>query len=551
VHLLDLDTIDLSNLNRQFLFQKQHIKKSKALVAKETASRFNPKVKLEAYHANIKDATYNIAWFKQFTLVFNALDNIDARRHVNKMCLAANIPLIESGTTGFRGQVQVIVRGKTECYDCHPKEVPKSFPICTIRSTPSQPIHCIVWAKSYLFSQIFGVDEDEGALDTSANTDNSEELANLAKEANALMQIRDAIGQPSFKQLVFDKVFNEDIERLRSMEEMWQTRSKPDALSYEDVNGRAQALGGDLPSNDQSLWTLEENLLVFNDSLDRLSRRLLKLKAEAAEDAPTPMLIFDKDDVDTLDFVAAAANIRAHIFGIDKKTKFDIKQMAGNIIAAIATTNAIIAGVCVLQSFKVLKQEIKQAKTVFMSRRPERVFNNETVAAPMLDCQVCGVARAQLRCDATKHTLQGVKVLLQSSCGYSEEFSILTDNLIYDPDFDDNLGKTLADLNAGDGTFLTVVDEDEEDDAGPRVNLVLAIQHVADQPAVELDSQPQITRRPKKTVTEGDHIVAAAPEVNGTGEKRKRSADDDLGSKRKKVEQEVLYINDGDEIEID
>lgn len=47
-------------------------------------------------------------WFSQFDLVFNALDNLDARRHVNRMCLAANVALIESGTTGFNGQVQVI-----------------------------------------------------------------------------------------------------------------------------------------------------------------------------------------------------------------------------------------------------------------------------------------------------------------------------------------------------------------------------------------------------------------------------------------------------------
>lgn len=53
--------------------------------------------------------------------MFNALDNLgmccelqlltgDARRHVNRMCLAADVPLIESGTTGFQGQVQPIVR---------------------------------------------------------------------------------------------------------------------------------------------------------------------------------------------------------------------------------------------------------------------------------------------------------------------------------------------------------------------------------------------------------------------------------------------------------
>ncbi len=119
-------------------------------MAKEAAHKFNPNVKLEAHHANIKDSQFNVDWFKTFTMVFNALDNLEARRHVNKMCLAADVPLIESGTTGFNGQVQVIKKGITACYDCTPKETPKSFPVCTIRSTPSQPIHCIVWAKSYL-----------------------------------------------------------------------------------------------------------------------------------------------------------------------------------------------------------------------------------------------------------------------------------------------------------------------------------------------------------------------------------------------------------------
>jgi ubiquitin-like 1-activating enzyme E1 B len=77
-------------------------------VAKETAGKFNPYVKLEAHHANIKDPQFNIKWFKGFDLVFNALDNLDARKHVNRMCLAADVPLIESGTTGYHGQVQII-----------------------------------------------------------------------------------------------------------------------------------------------------------------------------------------------------------------------------------------------------------------------------------------------------------------------------------------------------------------------------------------------------------------------------------------------------------
>ena len=67
-------------------------------------------------------------------------------------------------------------QGSTECYDCNTKPVPKSFPVCTIRSTPSQPIHCIVWAKSYLFQEIFGTSEDESTdVDQTEDTDNGKD----------------------------------------------------------------------------------------------------------------------------------------------------------------------------------------------------------------------------------------------------------------------------------------------------------------------------------------------------------------------------------------
>jgi ubiquitin-like 1-activating enzyme E1 B len=107
-------------------------------------------VRITPVHANIKEPGYDAAWFGAFDLVLNALDNLDARRHVNRLCAAARVPLVESGTAGYLGQVQPIAPGATECFDCVPKPTPRTFPVCTIRSTPSAPIHCIVWAKSYL-----------------------------------------------------------------------------------------------------------------------------------------------------------------------------------------------------------------------------------------------------------------------------------------------------------------------------------------------------------------------------------------------------------------
>lgn len=58
----------------------------------------------------------------------------------------------------------------------------KSFAVCTIRSTPSLPIHCIVWAKSWLFNVLFGESSESspaGGDGANNEDDNAEELAQL------------------------------------------------------------------------------------------------------------------------------------------------------------------------------------------------------------------------------------------------------------------------------------------------------------------------------------------------------------------------------------
>ncbi|OBR06752.1 ThiF family protein [Colletotrichum higginsianum IMI 349063] len=516
IHVVDLDTIDLSNLNRQFLFRREHIKKSKALVwslalrchvAKDAAQPFNPKVKIVAHHANIKDSQFSVKWFRDFNIVFNALDNLEARRHVNRMCLAADVPLIESGTTGFNGNVQVIKKGITACYDCTTKETPKSFPVCTIRSTPSQPIHCIVWGKSYLLNEIFGTSEDESAFDNSADAENAQEIEELKKEAAALRAIRESLGTEAFPQLLFDKVFNTDIVRLASMEDMWKSRRKPEALDYKalsDQSKDALASKEDILKDGQNVWTLEQNFAVFVDSLDRLSKRMQELK-KAHQDAsdPGPIITFDKDDEDTLDFVTASANIRSTIFGIERKSRFDIKQMAGNIIPAIATTNAIVAGL---------------------------------------------VYQTSVFVDLSRATLKDlVEDFVRLELGYGDkEFAVNNDaGPLYDPDETENLPKKLSDLGINEDTFLTVIDEDDEE---PFVNVVISIleskESLGDKPVKGLiaDQKPMIPRKPKKeTLVEsnGTSEQNGKPTVDAEGEsanlKRSRSDDGDGPSEAKKV----------------
>jgi len=97
---------------------------------------------------------------KNFNIIINALDNIEARRHVNRLCLSANVPLIEAGSTGMSGQCTSIFPKVTQCFECLPKPVQKQYPVCTIRSTPDKPVHTIIWAK-FLWDSLFGPMENE------------------------------------------------------------------------------------------------------------------------------------------------------------------------------------------------------------------------------------------------------------------------------------------------------------------------------------------------------------------------------------------------------
>nr|XP_003229749.3 PREDICTED: SUMO-activating enzyme subunit 2 [Anolis carolinensis] len=399
IDVIDLDTIDVSNLNRQFLFQKKHVGRSKAQVAKESVLQFHPKAKITAYHDSIMNQDYNVEFFRQFTLVMNALDNRAARNHVNRMCLAADVPLIESGTAGYLGQVTVIKKGVTECYECHPKPTQKTFPGCTIRNTPSEPIHCIVWAK-YLFNQLFGEeDADQEVSPDRADPEAAWEPAEAEARARATSEDGDikrvstkewakSTGYDAVK--LFTKLFKDDIRYLLTMDKLWRKRKPPVPLDWNEIQNQensASEAQNESPSGlkDQQVLDVKSNARLFSKSIETLKAQLAG-KGDGAE------LVWDKDDTSAMDFVTSAANLRMHIFSMNMKSRFDIKSMAGNIIPAIATTNAIIAGLIVLEGLKILSGKIDQCRAIFLNKQPnprKKLLVPCALDPPNPNCYVC------------------------------------------------------------------------------------------------------------------------------------------------------------------
>uniref|UniRef100_A0A673AJR3 SUMO-activating enzyme subunit 2 n=1 Tax=Sphaeramia orbicularis TaxID=375764 RepID=A0A673AJR3_9TELE len=392
IEVIDLDTIDVSNLNRQFLFQKKHVGKSKAQVAKESALQFCPTANITAYHDSIMNPDYNVEFFRKFMLVMNALDNRAARNHVNRMCLAADIPLIESGTAGYLGQVTVIKKGLTECYECQPKPTQKTFPGCTIRNTPSEPIHCIVWAK-YLFNQLFGEeDADQEVSPDTADPEAAWKPEEAAARATASEKDGDikrvstkdwarSTGYDPVK--LFNKLFKDDIMYLLTMDKLWKKRKAPTPLDWQQLENREESPGSGL--KDQQVLGVWGYCQLFQHSVETL-RTQLQEKGDGAE------LVWDKDDPPAMDFVTAAANLRMHIFSMNMKSRFDVKSMAGNIIPAIATTNAVIAGLIVLEGLKILSGEVESCRTIFLNKCPnlrKKLLVPCVLDPPSANCYVC------------------------------------------------------------------------------------------------------------------------------------------------------------------
>ena len=74
------------------------------------------------------------------------------------------------------------------------------------------------------------------------------------------------MGSDGFSRKIFEKVFKDDIDRLRSMEDMWKTRSPPTTLDFDGVSEVAREIdAASLAQQDQITWNLSENLAVFSD----------------------------------------------------------------------------------------------------------------------------------------------------------------------------------------------------------------------------------------------------------------------------------------------
>ena len=148
--ITDCDNIEMSNLNRQFLFRKEDIGKSKSLTACNAIKKMNPDFNCISSEERVEPKTENIfneKFWKSKDFVICGLDNVKARNYVNKTCHKYNKTFLDAGTNGTKGRNTVVIPFVTAPMEFSQTNNQPSIPMCTLKFFPTRIEDCIEWSK--------------------------------------------------------------------------------------------------------------------------------------------------------------------------------------------------------------------------------------------------------------------------------------------------------------------------------------------------------------------------------------------------------------------
>lgn len=414
----DNDSIEKSNLNRQFLFRPRDVGRNKSEVAAEAVSVMNSdlKGKIDARIEKVGPDTedlFNDEFWKSLSFVTNALDNVDARTYVDRRCVFYKKALLESGTLGTKGNTQVIIPSLTESYSSSRDPPEKSIPLCTLRSFPNKIDHTIAWAKS-LFQGYFAESPENVNMYLTQPNFVEQTLKQAGDVKGVLESISDSLSNRPYNfedcikwaRMEFEKKFNYDIQQLlynfpkdaktSSGAPFWSgPKRAPEPLVF-DINNldhfhfivagaNLRAFNYGLKGDDSEPDVNYYQSVISKINVPAFSPRS-DVKIQANDDEPDPNannqtdgdaleslasslpdastlagfkltpVEFEKDD-DTnhhIEFITAASNNRALNYSIEPADRQKTKFIAGRIIPAIATTTGLVTGLVNLELYKVV-----------------------------------------------------------------------------------------------------------------------------------------------------------------------------------------------------
>lgn len=134
IGLVDFDTVDLSNLQRQIIHQTKDVGKEKIISGRETINAMNPDVEVKTYNEFVNSANIcDIIKDADYDFIIDGTDNFPAKFLINDACVMLEKPFSHAGIIRFQGQTMTFLPKKNfPCYRCvFPKMPPKdAVPTC-------------------------------------------------------------------------------------------------------------------------------------------------------------------------------------------------------------------------------------------------------------------------------------------------------------------------------------------------------------------------------------------------------------------------------------
>ena len=131
IGLIDGDSVDLSNLQRQILHSTKDLGRPKVDSAREKLLALNPHIQIEVFNQRLV-AENVMDILTGYDLAVDAVDNFATRFLVNDACVLQQKPFFHGGMLRFFGQVMTVIPGHGPCYRCVFRQPPPagSAPTC-------------------------------------------------------------------------------------------------------------------------------------------------------------------------------------------------------------------------------------------------------------------------------------------------------------------------------------------------------------------------------------------------------------------------------------
>ena len=160
VYVVDNDMIELSNLNRQFLFHKENIGESKAICSCNSAKKINNEINYKPICEKLcqnSEKKLSKSFYSQFDIAFSCLDNYEGKMYLDSKCTLFEIPSILGGALGPKAKTMNFIPYETACLNDIPDSTEKENEntSCTLRFFPSKIEDCIDWARKVVFEEYF------------------------------------------------------------------------------------------------------------------------------------------------------------------------------------------------------------------------------------------------------------------------------------------------------------------------------------------------------------------------------------------------------------